>query len=81
MIQYRLNNIELRETSSLKGGIEIIQWDESHCWTIAYWVKNNDDRLEIKFVGSRPFSGKINWLDFGKLVKTGQIHLDNLNHE
>jgi len=38
---------------------------------IAYFVVGEDSTWDLKFKGERPFNKRINWEDFGELVKKG----------
>jgi len=81
---YRIGNIEAR---SCNGNLmekrphitaEIIEWkkDKESCCTIAYW-KEDKEGYSLKFVGSRPIQPTIDFVNFFKLIKIGQMMLDN----
>lgn len=72
-INYRLGNLELRFGSNL----EIVQWGNTHCWTIAYWEENKDGYPFLRFVSNRPLAEDVSWDDFKLLISTGYDYLSN----
>jgi len=70
----RLGNLEVRLRN--QGQLEIAQWGESFSWVIAYWVEHKDGGFDLKFVGNRPFDGKVNPKDFWTIARAGQAFLD-----
>jgi len=73
----RIGNLEVRTPSPpSQRGLEIVQWGESSCWTIAYWQEYREGGFFMKFVGNRPFADSISPSDFWALARVGQEFLD-----
>ena len=77
-INFRNGNLELRTTLYPdRVPLEIVQWGDDSCWTIASWhCRNREERYDLEFVGDRPFDERIDIEDFMCLAKLGQQHLD-----
>ncbi len=69
-IQMRIGNLELR-TNQRQPTMEIVQWGDSFCWTLALWHVTEDGGC-LSFVSDRPFGPKVSTNDFWKLAKLGQ---------
>ena len=82
----RIEDIEVRSCNStlISEGehttAEIVKWNcdvpnQEYCFTVAYWKKINYDRLDLIFVGDRPF--EINQKLFMKIAEYGDYSLNN----
>lgn len=89
MINYRLGNIELRvskyrysvEKKEWEDGLEIVEWGNNSCWSIALFEVDKDGICELHFVQDRPLSGSVDWVDFGNLIEIGYKYLNNLTEK
>ena len=80
-ISFRIGNLEVRKRTTVNPYLEIVQWEEETCWTIAYWSRHKDGYYQMQFIGNRPFDERVDWKDFGQLAKTGQSFLNDLDFE
>lgn len=80
---FRIEDLELRSCrkSLVQTGdhttAEIIKWQETSCFTLAYWTKDTSDDFDLKFVGNRPF--KENTKLFIELAEIGQALLEKIH--
>lgn len=80
-LKMKINDLELRSCdenlTSIKehSTCEIVKWEKSSCYTVAFWKENNEC-FDLKFVGNRPFSEDKD--NFWKLAKIGQDFLESI---
>lgn len=72
-----------KDPNSKYGGIihEDCFKNPEYCFTIASFHKDEDGYYELEFIGDRPLSGAVNWMDFRTLVQVGYNTLNKGNNE
>jgi hypothetical protein len=72
---YRIGNIEAR-TAPSQDTLEIVQWNEKHCWAIVTFCESRDTgRWNALFVGDRPFDPHVNWQHLRILIQASYAYL------
>ena len=80
-VQMRIGNLEVRTSHYRLPIMEIVQWDNSHCWTVANWQVTKDGAGYLSFVSDRPFAKEIDLMDFWRLAKLGQEFVQEIINE
>jgi len=75
VVSMRIGNLELR-SHGCNQRLEIVEWGDSYCWTVALWHADRDGVCSLYFVHDRPSASSVNWDDFRLLAETGQLWLD-----
>lgn len=67
----------IRYPLELCDNLHICLWDESgkFKWTIAFFEADREGH-DLRFVGNRPLDFRVDWMDFGDLVRQGQAIAD-----
>ena len=79
---YRIGNIEVRScdihltSNSVHDRAEIVKWnkkegDGEYCYTLAYFIPDDEHDFNLKFVGDRPHNEGVSPRIFMHLAETG----------
>ncbi len=57
-LNWKKGDLEVRTVTRFDGSshVELVKWEgQSVCITIAYFIKDSDGNVTLRFVGNRPF--------------------------